>query len=176
MSRLIRPALFAVLIPIALAQIAQAEDAAPNPEVQPAAHVTVVGNKESEDNYRVESVDSLGPLGSLKLLDAPYTIGILSEDLIKNSQATNFKDVSKYLPLVAYQEQQGAEILRPQTRGIQGGNFQNSRMDGMQFFITVANAIEQFQQIEVVNGVSASLYGPANPSGMFNFVSKRPTD
>ena len=59
---------------------------------------------------------------------------------------------------------------------MQGGNFQNSRMDGMTMFITVANAMEQFQQIEVVNGVSASLYGPANPSGMFNFVSKRPTD
>ena len=43
-------------------------------------------------------------------------------------------------------------------------------------FITVATAMEQFEQIEVVNGVSASLYGPANPSGMFNFVSKRPTE
>jgi iron complex outermembrane recepter protein len=174
----IRPALFAVLIPVALAQIAKADDAAPVSEVQPPVlpRVTVVGNKESDDNYRVESVDSLGPLGSTKVLDTPYTIGILSEDLIKNSQATNFKDVSKYLPLVAYQEQQGADILRPQTRGMQGGNFQNSRMDGMTFFITVANAMEQFQQIEVVNGVSASLYGPANPSGMFNFVSKRPTD
>jgi iron complex outermembrane receptor protein len=179
MSRSIHPALFAVLIPVALAQIAEADDAAPNPEAQPAAalpHVTVVGNKEAEDNYRVESVDSIGPLGSMKLLDAPYSIGILSSELIQNSQATNFKDVSKYLPLVAYQEQQGADILRPQTRGMQGGNFQNSRMDGMTFFITVANAMEQFQQIEVINGVSASLYGPANPSGMFNFVSKRPTD
>jgi iron complex outermembrane receptor protein len=115
-------------------------------------------------------------LGSLKIMDAPYTIGVLSEDLIKNSMAVNFKDVSKYLPLVAYQEQQGPDILRPQTRGLQGGNFQNSRLDGMQFFVTVANALEQFQQIEVVNGVSASLYGPANPSGMFNFVSKRPTE
>jgi iron complex outermembrane receptor protein len=178
MSRSIRPVLFAVIFPVAFAQIADADDAAPVSEAQPAAlpRVTVVGNKESDDSYRVESVDSLGPLGSLKLLDAPYTIGILSEDLIKNSQATNFKDVSKYLPLVAYQEQQGADILRPQTRGMQGGNFQNSRMDGMTFFITVANAMEQFQQIEVINGVSASLYGPANPSGMFNFVSKRPTD
>jgi iron complex outermembrane receptor protein len=176
MSRSIRPALFAVLFPVAFAQSAAAEDAAPVTEAQPAAHVTVVGNKESEDNYRVESVDSLGPLGSMKLLDTPYSIGILSSDLIQNSQATNFKDISKYLPLVAYQEQQGADILRPQTRGMQGGNFQNSRMDGMTFFITVANAMEQFQQIEVVNGVSASLYGPANPSGMFNFVSKRPTD
>src|SRR6202041_2112943 len=105
MSRSIRPALFAVLIPVALAQIAKADDAALVSEAQPAAHVTVVGNKESEDKYRVESVDSLGPLGSLKLLDAPYTIGILSEDLIKNSQATNFKDVSKYMPLVAYKIQ-----------------------------------------------------------------------
>jgi len=27
-----------------------------------------------EDNYRVEAVDSLGPLGSTKILDAPYSI------------------------------------------------------------------------------------------------------
>lgn len=164
----------------AWAQAAGAADAAvaDTPQSQPQSgvtHVTVIGNKESDD-YRVESVDSIGPLGSLKIMDAPYTIGVLSEDLIKNSMAVNFKDVSKYLPLVAYQEQQGPDILRPQTRGLQGGNFQNSRLDGMQFFVTVANALEQFQQIEVVNGVSASLYGPANPSGMFNFVSKRPTE
>jgi iron complex outermembrane receptor protein len=179
MSRSIRPAMFVMLFPVACAAIANADDsAAPGSETQPPAlpHVTVVANKAAEDNYRVESVDSLGPLGSMKLLDTPYSIGILSSELMQNSQATNFKDVSKYLPLVAYQEQQGADILRPQTRGIQGGNFQNSRMDGMTFFVTVANAIEQFQQIEVINGVTSSLYGPANPSGMFNFVSKRPTD
>ena len=138
--------------------------------------VTVVGTRTPEDNYRVETVDSLGPLGNTPIQNIPYTIGILPLDLIQNAQAVNFKDVSKYLPLVAYQEQQGPDILRPQTRGMQGGNFQNTRLDGMTMFITVAMAMEQFQQIEVVNGVSASLYGPANPSGMFNFVSKRPTD
>jgi iron complex outermembrane recepter protein len=177
MTQPIRFAILFALSPCVLAQGAYAEEAAAEtPQTQPGLpRVTVVGTRDTED-YRVESVDSLGPLGSLKILDAPYSIGVLSEDLINNSMATNFKDVSKYLPLVAYQEQQGADILRPQTRGMQGGNFQNSRMDGMQFFITVANAMEQFQQIEVVNGVSASLYGPANPSGMFNFVSKRPTD
>jgi iron complex outermembrane receptor protein len=172
-------AIFLACIPFVFAQSAGADDAdAPTSGAQQPAlpHVLVVGTKELEDNYRVGSLDSLGPLGSLKILDAPYSISILPEDLIKNSQATNFKDVSKYLPLVAYQEQQGPDILRPQTRGMQGGNFQNSRLDGMQIFITVATAMEQFQQIEVVNGVSASLYGPANPSGMFNFVSKRPTE
>ncbi|HEY0746631.1 MAG TPA: TonB-dependent siderophore receptor [Steroidobacteraceae bacterium] len=178
MIRSLRFATWFAVYPIVLVPVAHADGAPPATSENQAGlpRVTVIGNKEPEENYRVESVDSLGPLGSTRLLDTPYSIGVLPEDLIKNSMATDFKDVSKYLPLVAYQEQQGAEILRPQTRGIQGGNFQNSRLDGMQFFITVANAIEQFQQIEVVNGVSASLYGPANPSGMFNFVSKRPTD
>ncbi len=178
MPQSMRLAILLALPPFAFAQPARAEDAATEaPQTQGTVppHVTVMGTKESSD-YRAESVDSLGPLGSLKILDAPYAIGVLPQELIQNSMATNFKDVSKYLPLVAYQEQQGPDILRPQTRGMQGGNFQNSRMDGMQIFITVANALEQFQQIEVVNGVSASLYGPANPSGMFNFVSKRPTE
>ena len=119
------------------------------PQTQPGLpRVTVIGNKDAED-YRVESVDSLGPLGSLKILDAPYSIGVLSEDLLNNSMATNFKDVSKYLPLVAYQEQQGPDILRPQTRGMQGGNFQNTKIDGMQVFFTGVTSMEQFDQIEV---------------------------
>jgi iron complex outermembrane recepter protein len=109
-------------------------------------------------------------------LDTPYLVSILPAEIIQNSQAINFKDVSKYLPLVAYQEQQGPDVLRPQTRGMQGGNFQNTKIDGMTMFVTVPSAMEEFQQIEVVNGVPASLYGAANPSGMFNFVSKRSTD
>ena len=139
------------------------------------ADVVISGTREGEQNFRVPAVDSIGPLGTTPVLDTPYSIGILPHDLIENSQAVNFRDVSKYLPLVAFQEQQGPDILRPQTRGMQGGNFQNSKQDGMTMFVTVANAMEQYEQIEVVNGLSASLYGPANPSGMFNFVTQRPT-
>jgi iron complex outermembrane receptor protein len=166
------------LLPLALDSVAFADDApqATSSSQNPSEKVVVTGTRENEQNYRVPTVDSIGPLGSTPVLDIPYSIGILPHDLIENSQAVNFKDVSKYLPLVAFQEQQGPDILRPQTRGMQGGNFQNSKQDGMTMFITVAEAMEQFEQIEVVNGLSASLYGPANPSGMFNFVTKRPTD
>ena len=172
-NRFHSPVLLA-LLPIALATTARADEPSQPAAQSPAARVVVTGTRASE-NYRVPNLDSVGPLGTTPILDTPYSIGILPEDLIENSQAVNFKDVSKYLPLVAYQEQQGPNILRPQTRGLQGGNFQNSKLDGMTMFVTVANAMEQFQQIEVVNGLSASLYGPANPSGMFNFVSKRPS-
>ena len=93
-----------------------------------------------------------------------------------NGQVKNFKEASKYLPLVEFQEMQGSEILRPATRGMQGSNMQNARMDGMGIVVTGANSMESLQQIEVLNGLGGALYGPANPSGMFNFVPKRPTD
>ena len=177
MSKANYPILIA-LLPLALASVAYGDEAPPatSSSQNPSEKVVVTGTREGEQDYRVPTVDSIGPLGSTPVLDIPYSIGILPHDLIENSQAVNFKDVSKYLPLVAFQEQQGPDILRPQTRGMQGGNFQNSRQDGMTMFITVAEAMEQFEQIEVVNGLSSSLYGPANPSGMFNFVTKRPTD
>src|SRR5579862_4741135 len=169
------PAPLLALLPLLFTAPGVADEPQPG-SASPLPHVTVTGTRENEDNYRLPAVDSIGPMGSTPILDTPYTVAILPEDLIQNSQAVNFKDVSKYLPLVAYQEQQGPDILRPMTRGMQGGNFQNTKLDGMTMFITVAMAMEQFERIEVVNGLSASLYGPANPAGMFNFITKRPTE
>jgi iron complex outermembrane recepter protein len=176
----VKPHALLALACLGLAAAAWADQATPPPQTPPdqsgLKRVVVSAEREPQQNYRAPTVDSLGPLGTTPVLDTPYTIGILTHDMIENSQAVDFKDVSKYLPLVAYQEQQGPDILRPQTRGMQGGNFQNTKLDGMTMFITVAMAMEQFQQIEVLNGLSSSLYGPANPAGMFNFVTKRPTD
>jgi iron complex outermembrane receptor protein len=128
-----------------------------------------------ENGYRVDNV-APGVLGTAPILNTPYVISVLSNDLIANTQTKSLRDSIKYLPLVSFQEQQGSEIIRPETRGIEGSNMQNTRMDGMGIAITSANAMEQYQQMEVVNGLGASMYGPANPSGMFNFILKRPTE
>jgi iron complex outermembrane receptor protein len=141
-----------------------------------AESVTVTAPGSVARGYRVDTVSSLGPLGSAPLLDTPYTISVLPSDLISNAQVKNFKEATKFLPLVEFQEMQGSEILRPETRGMQGSNMQNTRMDGMGIVVTGANSVETLQQIEVLNGLGGALYGPANPSGMFNFVPKRPTE
>ena len=109
-------------------------------------------------------------------MNLPYTINVISRQLIDDTMARNFKEVAKYLPLVSFQEMQGPEILRPETRGMQGTNMQGDRMDGMGFAVTVPFALEEYKQIEVVSGVAASMYGPSNPSGTFNFVTKTPTE
>jgi len=129
-----------------------------------------------ENAYRVEHVTPGGPLGVTPILDLPYSINVISRQLIDDTQSRNFKEAAKYLPLVSFQEMQGPEVLRPQTRGFQGSNMQNDRKDGMGIAVTTPSALEEYEQLEVVNGLGGSMFGPANPSGMFNFVTKRPTD
>jgi iron complex outermembrane recepter protein len=138
--------------------------------------VTVTARAGAGGGYRSAAVSSLGSSGDVVLINAPYTVSVLPRELIDNGQVKNFKEASKFLPLVQFQEMQGSEVLRPATRGMQGSNMQNARMDGMGIVVTGANSMEALQQIEVLNGVGGALYGPANPSGMFNFVPKRPTD
>jgi iron complex outermembrane recepter protein len=135
--------------------------------------VTVTGT--ASPGYRVDTA-SIGSLTATSILETPYMVNVLPASLMANNQAKSFKEAARYLPLIGFQEQQGSEVLRPQTRGMQGANMQNARMDGMGIVITGGNAMEMLQQIEVLNGLGGALYGPANPSGMFNFVPKRPTE
>jgi iron complex outermembrane receptor protein len=129
-----------------------------------------------ENAYRVDNVEAGGPLGTTPILNLPYTVNVISRQLIDDTQSRNFKEAAKYLPLVMFQEMQGPEVLRPETRGMQGSNMQNDRKDGMGIAVTTPSALEEYEQIEVINGLGGPLYGPANPSGMFNFVTKRPTE
>jgi iron complex outermembrane receptor protein len=141
------------------------------------ASITVNGGNAgtAAAGYYVDNVDS-GVMGTEPIVNQPYMITVMPAEQIQNTQVKNLRDTIKYLPLVSFTEQQGAEILRPATRGVQGSIAQNTRMDGMAIAITGANPMEQYQEMQVENGLGAAMYGPANPSGMFDFVLKRPTE
>ncbi|CDL40358.1 TonB-dependent receptor [Citrobacter freundii] len=90
----------------------------------------------------------------------------LSKKVLDQQQIKDVKDAYRYLPSV-----QG-DGVRPQTRGMQGSVVQNHMIDGLNAVSTTEYSTEQFQNIEVLSGIAGSLYGPANPAGMFNLVSK----
>jgi iron complex outermembrane receptor protein len=113
---------------------------------------------------------TLGPMGQKRLQDTPYSISVVPRDLIDSQQLKSFKDIIRYLPSV-----QG-DGARPQTRGLQGSVVQNTRLDGLNIVSTTDYPAEQLGGVEVLSGLSGSLYGPANPAGTFNLLSKRPTD
>jgi iron complex outermembrane receptor protein len=131
---------------------------------------TSITDSESDADQARNKTASLGPLGQRKVLDTPYSINVVPHDLIDSQQFKSVKDIIRLIPSV-----QG-DGTRPQSRGMQGSVVQNSRLDGLNVVSTTDYPAEQFSSVEVLNGLAGALYGPANPAGTFNFISKRPTD
>jgi iron complex outermembrane receptor protein len=117
-----------------------------------------------------EKSAGLGPMGQRRLQDTPYSLSVVPKELIDSQQLKSFKDIIRYLPSV-----QG-DGARPQSRGLQGSVVQNSRLDGLNVVSTTDYPAEQLGSVSVLNGLAGSLYGPANPAGTFDMISKRPTD
>ncbi|WNC08018.1 TonB-dependent receptor [Pseudomonas coleopterorum] len=153
---------FAPLLLVSAIHLAHAEDITLAP-------IEVDANESIAQQAREKSA-TLGPMGQRRLQDTPYSISVMSRDLIDSQQLKSFKDIIRYLPSVQ------ADGARPQTRGLQGSVVQNSRLDGLNVVSTTDYPAEQLEGVEVLSGLSGSLYGPANPAGTFNLLSKRPTD
>lgn len=64
--------------------------------------VAVVGNVPKEGSaevgYKPESVSRVGPWGTRPIQETPYSISVLSADLIENVQALAVEEVFKYSP------------------------------------------------------------------------------
>jgi iron complex outermembrane receptor protein len=136
---------------------------------------TGVHNAATNPNYNT-GIAFFGPLGNRSLLDTPYSITVISSDMLENLQPKTVNDALRYLPDVEIRNQQGYEVSRPQSRGFQGTVVQNTRLDGLSVIGTTAIPTENLSGIQVLNGLAGSLYGPATPAGVFNYVLKRPTD
>ena len=137
--------------------------------------VVVTGKPYAQPSYTVQAAD-LGPLGVRPILDTPISVTTVPEDLIVNLQARSVNDTLRYLPSVQIRDQQGFEVSRPQARGFQGSVVQDTRLDGLNVVGTTAMASEGLSGIQVMNGVTGALFGPQPPAGVFNYLSKRPTD
>jgi iron complex outermembrane recepter protein len=134
-----------------------------------------VHNAATNPQYNAGIV-SVGPLGNRSVLDTPFSITSVSTDMIQNLQLKTVNDTLRYLPSVEIRNQQSFEVSRPQSRGFQGTVVQNTRLDGLSIIGTTAIPAENLAGIQVLNGLAGSLYGPATPAGVFNYVLKRPTD
>lgn len=125
-------------------------------------------NADVTRDYKVNSVE-LGPLGKRRLIDTPFSVNTVSEGFAENQQIQSVREAFRFIPSV-----QG-ENIRPQTRGVQASVVQNTRIDGLNIAATTDYPIEQFQRIDVLNGLAGALFGPAQPGGTFNYIMKRPT-
>ena len=137
--------------------------------------IIATDRQKADSGFTVDSA-SVGPLGSRKLQDLPYSVNVIDSSIIRNQHAANLYELLKYMPSTQMEARGGMEIGRPQSRGMEGDVVSNNRMDDLNISGTTAYPMEMLERVEVINGLSGALYGPANPAGSFNFIQKRPTD
>ena len=109
------------------------------------------------------------------LLETPQSITIVGAEQIETLRAQNINDAIAYsvgAMRLPYAERLGDEIL---LRGFSipttlrdGTRYQVNRFDGQQ-------EVYGLERIEVLKGAASILYGAAEPGGIVNTVSKRPT-
>lgn len=130
--------------------------------------------KDNEEGFVTKSAE-LGPLGTVSLLDTPYSISVVTSDFIQNYHATSLSDAMKFIPSAQMEARGGMDVGRPQTRGMEGSVVDNNHLDGMNVVSTTAQPMEMLDRVEIISGLTGALYGPASPAGDFNYVLKRPT-
>ncbi len=126
------------------------------------------------DGFLTKEV-SVGALGDKRAFDVPYQINTIPKEIIKNQRSQGLEDVIKYIPSAQIEWRGGADVGRPQTRGMRGDVVANSYWDGLHVVSTTATPMAMFDSLQILNGLSGSFYGAANPSGVYNFELKRPT-
>jgi len=153
------------------------------PKLTAAIALTVVPGIYAYANDEGEVVDeiivegrylSIDKINSVKtptpILDVPQSLSILTEEQIKNQAFQNFGDVLRYTPGLSISQGEGhrdAIIIR----GIQttADFFIDGVRDDVQYYRPLYNA----EQIEILRGPNALLFGRGGGGGVINRVQKK---
>lgn len=125
------------------------------------------------DGYRVSNASDVGPFGQRPLLTTPYSISVISQDLIKNVQATSTDDLFQLSPFI--HNMWPVARGNPLTTVMRGFTTTTSYLDNMRLENAQVIFPEGLDRVEVLTGLSGFLYGPASPGGTINYVLKTPT-
>jgi iron complex outermembrane receptor protein len=159
------------------AMIAHADTAVTPEATLPTVTVnTTVENAGATQNLQKRSGN--GALGTRSQLETPFTTTVVTQSDLQARQVTSLGDIFKYDAAVvdsgmAYNG--WASYIT--VRGL-ALDWQNSyKIDGKPFmnFRTVL-PVEQLEQVQLLKGLSGFMYGFAQPGGIVNYVTKKPTD
>lgn len=154
-----------------------ATDAMALPDVTVTATEALADGGEAS-GYRASTVRNVGALGGMALQDAPYSVTVISSELMDNIQATSSDDIFKLSPTTQFTSPTSAGYASAVAiRGFSGVGNLSIANDGLRFSngYDGGNYIEEMERLEILSGLSGFLYGPASPGGLVNYVLKRPT-
>ena len=130
----------------------------------------------AEDGYRVDEISAVGPWQGRTLQETPYSINVVSEELIQNIQATNPDKIFIMNPLTQFTAPHSTNAnASPVMRGF-GSAMAHNGIGRERWHFNEDIVMEETAKIEVLSGLSGFFYGADSIGGNINYVSKRPTD
>ncbi|MCW8038981.1 MULTISPECIES: TonB-dependent siderophore receptor [Acinetobacter] len=148
----------------------------PEPNLLPT--ITVIASAEQdgsvENGYVVKQLKQVGPWGAKDLKDTPYSVSVISSDLIQNAVAGDMDQIYKMNPVI--QNSAPSTVYGTPYAAIRGFHTQSGVMDGLRLSSTSTGiAMEELDRVEIMNGLTGFMYGVGNVGGTTNYVLKRPT-
>jgi iron complex outermembrane receptor protein len=130
---------------------------------------------QDESGYRNDTA-SVGGFSEAPLLDTPASITVINESLIKDQQARLLSEVLRndasvgdsYAPIGYYENFV--------VRGFSLNAASSYKINGRTVTGEQNVALENKQRVEVLKGLSGLQSGISEPSGVINYVTKRPED
>jgi catecholate siderophore receptor len=108
------------------------------------------------------------------LQDAPQTINVINEQLLKDQGTTRLQDALRNVPGITFNSGEGA--ARGDTVNLRGFSaFNDFFLDGIRDAAVYTRDSFDLDQVEVLKGPSAVLFGRGSTGGVINQVSKAPT-
>lgn len=121
---------------------------------------------------RYLSINELNAVKTLTpIINVPQSLSIITDEQIKNQAFTNIGDVTRYTPGLTTSQGEGhrdAIIIRGQQTT--ADFFQDGVRDDVQYFRPLYNV----EQVEILRGSNALLFGRGGTGGIVNRVSKKP--
>lgn len=130
----------------------------------------------AEEGYRVSNVSGVGLWDERSLRDTPYSMSIVTSDLIENINAQNMGQIFKMNPLT--QEPTIHNFTGVPQVTIRGIPSSNPIYDGIPLAAATGSAVSviEIDRVEILSGTSGFLYGGGRVGGAVNYVTKNSTD
>jgi iron complex outermembrane recepter protein len=124
----------------------------------------------------VESVVNNGAIGSLSILETPFSITAVTADEFATLGAVNVPDVFDYDSSVKVNNSGVGSGNTFSVRGLPLDRTNGYKIDGLAYPIWFQDMpLDHYEQIDLLKGMGGFQYGFATPGGILNFVSKQPT-
>jgi len=137
--------------------------------------ITVNAEKDgsAKDGYLVKKITGVGLWGERDLQDTPYSMTVISQDLIENVQANDMAPIFKMNPIT---QDGGAQSSGNYKTVIRGLSSDNAVINGIPLADWYSfTTMEDLERVETISGATGFLYGGGRVGGAATYVMKKPT-